>query len=265
MSRRRGGFTIIEMLVVTVLGSLVLMAAMRILILNQRTFTAQSEQIRGSRAIRAAVQVLSSELREVSPGGGDLVGMWSDSIHVRVARRLGIICHDTVSGSTVWRTFQIGDWFEAGDSVHVFADNLASSTSDDAWIKTAVQAVDTTSACGGSSAQALTFPSSTPFSADSVSGGAEVRSFEHLYYGLMAYDGGNYLGLRTPSGSWNALVGPLKSSGLSFSYLDASGATTATAADVKMIEITVVTLSDALDSTGSPISDSLTVVVNTRN
>jgi len=48
MTRDRKGFTLIELLVVVVLGSLVLLAALQILITNQRTFTAQNQVISGA-------------------------------------------------------------------------------------------------------------------------------------------------------------------------------------------------------------------------
>ena len=45
MNRDRRGFTLTELIVVTVLGALLIMAALQVLITNQRTYTAQSAQI----------------------------------------------------------------------------------------------------------------------------------------------------------------------------------------------------------------------------
>ena len=47
MTRHRKGFTLVEMIVVIVLGSLVLLAAFTVLITNQRTYTAQNAVIQG--------------------------------------------------------------------------------------------------------------------------------------------------------------------------------------------------------------------------
>ncbi len=62
------------------------------------------------------------------------------------------------------------------------------------------------------------------------------------------------------------MVGPLKaSSGLAFSYLDASGTATTTATDVRQIIVTVRTASNVMNSIGGFVSDSITAVIYTRN
>ena len=55
MTRDRTGFTLIELIVVTVLGSLVVMSALTVLITNQRTYTAQSATISGQQSTRTAL------------------------------------------------------------------------------------------------------------------------------------------------------------------------------------------------------------------
>ena len=61
MNRTRAGFTIVELLVVTVLGALVVAATYQVLLTNQRTYTAQNAQIAASRrtAITEAVSRVS--------------------------------------------------------------------------------------------------------------------------------------------------------------------------------------------------------------
>ena len=58
MTRNRKGFTLVEMLVVTVLGALVLAAALQVLITNQRTYSAQSATIAGQQSTRIALELL---------------------------------------------------------------------------------------------------------------------------------------------------------------------------------------------------------------
>ncbi|HUF75760.1 MAG TPA: prepilin-type N-terminal cleavage/methylation domain-containing protein, partial [Longimicrobiales bacterium] len=70
MTRDRRGFTLVELLVVVVLGSLVLMAALQVLITNQRTYAAQNAVITSQQSTRIALEVLVNELRELSPSGG---------------------------------------------------------------------------------------------------------------------------------------------------------------------------------------------------
>jgi prepilin-type N-terminal cleavage/methylation domain-containing protein len=70
MKRQRAGFTLIELLIVAVLGSVVLMAAMGILITNQRVYTVNTATVNGQQSTRMAVDILSNELREISASGG---------------------------------------------------------------------------------------------------------------------------------------------------------------------------------------------------
>ncbi|MDA0312896.1 MAG: prepilin-type N-terminal cleavage/methylation domain-containing protein [Gemmatimonadetes bacterium] len=264
MSKRKRGFTLVELVVVTVLGGILIASTLQILVTNQRTYTAQNAQIQGTQAMRAALEILSGELREVSPLGGDIIKMTGDSLRVRASRKVGLICHDSVLGNRVWRVMQIGDWFSAGDSVHVFADNDATNADDD-WITTTVSSIDTTKTCSSSAAQQITFPSATPFMADSVSAGAEVRSFIHIAYGLMTYNGTQFLGRKISGGAWTPVVGPLSSRGVSFAYLDLNGNSTTTETAVTQIEVTVRTSSDVMDSTGNPVADSVAVRIFLRN
>src|SRR5690606_3944729 len=92
MNRRRGGLTIVELLVVAVLGALVVTAAYQVLITNQRTYTAQNAQIQGQQTVRAGLDVLFGELRELSRAGGDVLAIASDSVKVRAGRNFGLVC-----------------------------------------------------------------------------------------------------------------------------------------------------------------------------
>ena len=79
MTRATRGFTLIELLVVVVVGSIVLLATLQVLLTNQRIYTAHNARVQGSQSTRAALAVLTSELREISPPGGDLLMMDVDS------------------------------------------------------------------------------------------------------------------------------------------------------------------------------------------
>lgn len=269
MTRRPGGteagFTLVELIVVAVLGALLVLATFQVLVTNQRTYTAHGARIQGSQALRGALDVLSAELREISPAGGDLVAMDDDTLQLRAMRAFGVVCHDSIRGSMGWRALRVGQWIAGADSVLVFADNDGGDASDDAWIVTRVSSSDTSSSCSGAPAQLLRFPNSAPFVADSVSSGAQVRAFTHVRYGLIPYDGEHYVGRQIPGGSWTPVVGPIRAGGLSFAYLDEDGVATTTATDVRQIRITVRTGSDVLDSTGQPVRDSVSTVVHTRN
>lgn len=267
MSVDRRGFTLTELVIVTLLGALMIAAALQILITNQRTYTVQTAQIQGQQATRAAADVLFNELREVSAQGGDLLAMSATQLTIRSMRKFGIVCSLDTDDPPDLTVLKVGDWFADGDSVFVFADNNAATSGDDVWIAVEVMDVDTTEACGTQRAVELDFGGqSAPFTNDSVRVGAAVRSFVRYTYGLITYDGESYLG-RTEQGSTAVpLVGPLEaSSGLEFTYLDENGNVTATAADVRQITVTIRTASPVVNSLGQTVSDSITTVIYTRN
>jgi len=270
MTRDRTGFTMVEMLVVTVLGLVVLMAAMTILITNQRTYTAQNAVIQGQQATRMALEVLMNELREVSPSGGDILVMSSDSLRVRLMRKFSLVCENwDGSGQPQQTVLNLpGRRFESGDSVFVFADNNPRNDDDDAWISASVSGVDTTATCpAGERGTIIRFNGQAAlFNADSVGVGAPVRSFDRYTFGLVTYSGAPYLGRRQGTGDMTPVVGPLRAgTGVEFGYRNAMGHTTATAGDVQQIVVTVRTGSGVLNSVGNEVADSITTWVYTRN
>lgn len=267
MRRDLRGFSLVELLVVMVLGSLLILAALQVLITNQRASTAQSAQIQGQQTLRAASDVLFNELREVSAQGGDLLSMSSTAVTIRAMRKLGIVCAVSVASPPVLTAMRQGPWFQANDSVFVFADNNTNISSDDRWIAAQVTGVDTTRTCGTNPAQNLSFTGQAAiFTADSVRVGAPVRSFLRYTYGLVTYSGQTYLGRTEPGGTATPLVGPLRpSDGLAFVFLDSLGAVTGTATKVRQIRLTIRTTSTVRNALGRMVSDSLITRIYTRN
>jgi prepilin-type N-terminal cleavage/methylation domain-containing protein len=278
-ARERGGFTLVELLVVVVLGSLVLMAALQVLITNQRTYTAQNAQIAGQQSTRMALEVLFAEMREVSPEGGDILMMSQDSIRVRLMRKFSIVC-GTVFAATP-QVFVINSLsgpftrFAALDSVFVWSDNEVDTETDDHWIPARVTAAVTTAVCPTDATTPATLLSFAGQAAnfnvttDSVTLGAPVRSYLPFAFGLMTYsgDGQPYLGRRQGSGPWVPVAGPLRpNTGLEFVYRDSLNAVTATPADVRQIVVRVRSGSrQVLNSLGEPVTDSILAWVYTRN
>lgn len=273
--RDRQGFTMVELIIVTVLGALVVGATLQVLITNQRTYTAQNAQVQGQQASRMALDVLTSELREVSPSGGDLIAMASDSVRVRRMRRFGLACDVYLSGqSNTFRIAKIGDWFEPQDSTVIFADNNQNDPDDDAWVAAEITGVDTTTTCpDGSQAVDVTFGGQGSLfnqdvnpGADSVRVGAPIRSFRYYTFGLTSYAGDTYLGRREGANDFVPIAGPLKADdGLELGFRDANGNTTTTAADVRQIVVKLRTASGVMDSQGRMVSDSITAWIHTRN
>jgi prepilin-type N-terminal cleavage/methylation domain-containing protein len=276
-ARERGGFTLVELLVVVVLGSLVLMAALQVLITNQRTYTAQNAQIAGQQSTRMALEVLFAEMREVSPEGGDILMMSQDSIRVRLMRKFSIVC-GTVFAVTP-QLFVVNSLsgpftrFAVGDSVFVWSDNEVDTEADDHWIPARVTAAVTTAVCPTDATTPATLLSFAGQSAlfdvttDSVTLGAPVRSYLPFAFALTTYSGQPYLGRRQGTGSWVPIAGPLRpNTGLEFVYRDSLNTVTATPAEVRQIVVRVRSGSrQVLNSLGEPVTDSILAWVYTRN
>ncbi len=275
MTRDRKGFTIIELIVVSVLGALVLMAILQVLMTNQRVYTAQSAVVQGQQSSRMALEVLFNELREASPGDGDIITMGSNRLTVRLMRKFGIVCGTDLGPLALIPKVTVlnnsGDRFEDNDSVLVFAENRDATPSDDAWIRTRVADADTTEICLGRPATELEFPTlDIPLFSDTVKVGAPVRSFQTFTFGVATLLGETYL-VRcdgpdcTSAFPW-PIAGPLRASnGLQFVYRDAMGAITTTRQDVRQIEVRIRTGARVINSIGETVTDSLDAWIFTRN
>lgn len=271
--RTRGGFSLVELLVVAVLGSMILLAAYSVLVTNQRTYTANAAAVQGQQTVRAGMELLVSELREISPGGGDILRMSADSITIRVMRSAGLICDSIPLGQSglasnpPWKVVPLGDSIEDTDSAWVFASKNLQETDDDTWFRVSIDVRDNDGDCGGRSGQALRFLGTTMLQADTPTVGSVIRTFETYTYGLGSYDSQPYLvRQQIPGGTSAPLVGPLMSgTGLSFAYLDANGTVTSVPADVRQIVVTLRTRQEARNESGVQITDSLTTRIYTRN
>lgn len=269
MNRR--GLTLVELLVVAIIGTLLLLAAYQVLVTNRRVFTVQNSRVNVQQVTRSAMDVLFAELREVSSMGSDVVAMGPDSLAVRAMRKIGAVCdpmNATHSATPQLLVRKTVDDFAAEDSVYVFADNDEFATDDDEWFRARVTAIDTTALCtDGAEAQLLTFAGQTgTFTADSVSGGAPIRTFVHMTYRLGTFQGAPYLGRSVAGAAWVPIMGPLATSGgLDFEFLDGTGATAATPGDVRQIDVTLRAASPVRMPDGTPVVDSLSSRIYLRN
>lgn len=276
----------VELIVVTVLGTIVVGAALQVLITNRRAYTAQTATISGQQSTRMAVEVLFSELREVSPSGGDILTMNGNSLEVRLMRKFSVVCDTnfgvpptlTVRDSIIPTLPTIGDTlqltgganaFEAGDDVFVWADNDPNSDTDDVWFSATVSAVDddpSVTCPDGRGALELTFAGlQSLFLNDEVGIGAPVRSYETYRFGTTTMNGDVYLGRALGAGDLVPITGPLQpSNGLEFIYHDSVGAVTSDEDEVSQIEVIVRTGSEVLGPLGEMVQDSVRVWIYTR-
>lgn len=269
MSTARWGFTIVELLLVAVLGVILLTAAYQVLVANQRTYAAQSAKAENNQTTRSSLEALFSELRELDPS--DLLGLTDDFVTLRAQREFGLVCEVLVGPPFRLDVVPLGDEFEVGDSLHVFAENDVTRMDDDTWITGAVSASASTADCRGRPAQRLSFVTEAPgFSASAVRVGGPVRRFVHYGYGLVESRGKTYMGRVAPDGSVEPLVGPLPATvrgqpAVEFIYLDDAGTPTIRAEEVAQIEVRVRTRSEAHGPDGAVVGDSLVSRVHLRN
>jgi prepilin-type N-terminal cleavage/methylation domain-containing protein len=261
----RRGFTLVELMIVAVVGAMVVGATYQIMLSSQRALTIQTAQIQGQQTVRAGLDILFSELRELSRAEGDILNMGPDRIQIRAMRAFGLVCGVDPSGSPV-RVQKIGRFFVGGDSIMVLADNDPDIATDDTILSGVVSSIDSTQTCSGAdTAQSLTVPDLVSAMAnDTVRIGAPVRAFTVYTYGLYTLGGEYYLARR--SGATTArLVGPLSSNGVSFVYTDSFGNVTTNPRSVAQIEVTLRSESKVLDPRGRPVADSLTTAIYLRN
>jgi prepilin-type N-terminal cleavage/methylation domain-containing protein len=267
MSSRRG-FTLVELLIVAVLGTVLLMTIYQVVIGNQRIYLAQQAQVQGLQTIRTGGDVLFGELRELSASGGDIVQMGENSLRVRVPRTFGHMCQLPTLVPYSLRVTRTGQPFSSTDSIFIFADNNPNMASDDVWLSGSLSGVDTTEGCpGGMPGQRLTLSALPPLlSSNDIRVGAPVRAFAHFEYGLMQRGSDWYMGRRTGSGDAEPLVGPVRAgTGVRFAYLNEAGAPTTNPVQVRSIRVVIESASDVRDSRGQLVTDSLVTMIYTRN
>lgn len=275
MMNRRDGFTLVELLIVVVLGGLILAATFQVLVRNQQVYTAQSASVMGQQTVRGAIELLGSEIREVSTTGdpdlgSDLLLMESDRIRMRVMRKVAIVCGVNNTDPLEVEAAIMGADFAVGDSVLVHANG---EVDPDAhfWsrgVLSALPSSGTPANCGGEPSAYLEVNDLIPqiTTATQVASGSLLRSFETIDYAPVALDGETFLGRASGVGDPEPVIGPIADeNGLRFDYLDADGNAVVDPTAVRAIRITVRTVSGATDSMGNPVSDSLSVFVNPRN
>jgi prepilin-type N-terminal cleavage/methylation domain-containing protein len=266
-SRDHSGFTLVELLLVTVLGAFLALAAYQVLITNSRTHSVNAAQIQGQQTLRSGVDMLFGELREISAADGDLLAMNPESLTIRAQRTFGLVCTTNYAGSPPeLKLYQVGPFFETGDSIVVFAENDPETTNDDTWLWKSVHAVDTTAVCDTSPAQILSI-TGLATSGDTVRVGAPVRAFQEFTYGIYEFEGEKYLGRRARGAAQaDLLAGPVNPyRGVTFEYLDSMGNVTTVDTLVTQIEVSVRYQAEILGPDGSPVADSLVVRVFPRN
>ncbi|HET8624764.1 MAG TPA: prepilin-type N-terminal cleavage/methylation domain-containing protein [Gemmatimonadales bacterium] len=289
--RARNGFTLVELLIALVLFLIVSASVFQLLHNTQRVSRAQAERTEMQSNMRAGALIVPAELRSIgydqfvtgtgNPAGtvmSDILSMAADSIAFRAVRSSGIICNvaantyvlDTGGFYTGYRAVAAGR-----DTLMVYGDMNPNRSSDDVWFRkriTAVGAGNCTAAYGGRAGTAITTDDAVP--GDSIIVGAAYHSFEVMSYKLMqGADNRWYLNARSmsnPGEAYQPMLGPLAPLGFALKYYDVNGAETAVPANVRTIQVTLISqstsrVSDMGSSNQQIQTDSVVTRVALRN
>ena len=299
-SRRRIGFTLVELLIVLVVFGIVSGTVIRVLVRQQRFYTSAADLMNVRTNLRELAGVIPADLRGISSVGGDIFAMSDTAIDFRLSRGAAVICSIGVgrltfvvpptsltskSGVTAWLSTPL-----MGDTAFVYDEGPTSVIADDSWQKVAVTAVPVAGVCPTTSgftssateaAASLTF-TVTPALNAGVANGSLVRFYQRAKYKFYQPTAGGawYLGyLECPGavcGALQAVAGPFRpysatasQTGLQFVYRDSTGAITASKTSVARIDVTVrVQTENKINTPGRPYDyyrDSLVLSVAVRN
>ncbi len=279
---KRGGFTLVEMVVVMGLMGVVLAALYQSITATQRTTNMQVQRMDVQQTTRAAGLYLGHLLRELDAADGDVLVSGPTSLRIRAMVWTGVLCTPPVAAAgrvrfTVARGLLFGmrPPDAALDSVLLYADGDPEIRTDDVWLvggltdvaagacpdasPGTVLRVDITAGSGGSGAALA-----------DVTLGSPIRGFVVEELSLYLGGGDYWLGRRTADrgATWTSmrpLIGPLEANGLAFTYFDDAGATPAFTTGIVSIGLTVRGRSAGPVSGQGYISDSIITRITLRN
>lgn len=269
----RRGASLVEVMVALAMLSVVATVLLRMLAANQRIYQSQTQRIDRRQTIRAAETILPADLRELDAADGDILALSPTSITVRAMRQLGFVCAQPRPGDVRLAIrerpiFGLRDFDPATDSLLVYVSGDSTTPDANRWIARPLVSVQAGTCGDGAPARLLETSAADP---EATTWGTPVRGFEIVTYRLYrANDGQWQIGIATgPSGVIQPLIGPVTSTGLELTYLDAAGSIVAEPARVATIEIklrapTVQPIRQASGALERPL-DSSAVVVALRN
>jgi prepilin-type N-terminal cleavage/methylation domain-containing protein len=272
---RRRGFTMIEVIVGMVVGSIVIGSVVQVMIVQGKSYRKQREILDIRETARQAAALLAWDLRQSTVGGAPLAAIAGNSVTLRSPRAIGMVCnkHATLPRYGLWKTG--GNFLATADDTAVVY-----AVGRDVWKTLKITAVGTPAAmgvttCAWAGARApdivVEFAVNTKTDTSWIKVGAPFRSFRRVQYAEYQANNRWWLGRKIGnSPSFEQLTGPLRppgNNGLSFTYYDTLGAVTANPAALGSVAFTLRTesfKSTYVDQTFDYQRDSLTTRVAVR-
>jgi Tfp pilus assembly protein PilW len=275
------GVTFLELLLAMVVGLVVLTAVYGVLINQSREYQVHRENVDVAETLKGAATILTSELWHASASRGDLYSIAAQTISLRSFQTAGAFC-----GAASPR---FGVWQPSGSFASTVDDSaLVFRVTDQSWVRAKVTQVWSNpgspyvASCassptwtGGGTPPTVVQLGFQTIATDTVGirVGSAIRGFRATTYSLIQSGGKSWLGRKVGNAaSWDVVTGPLKpaaSNGLQIQYYDATGAVTATPAQVAMVVVTLRAESYvAVRGKGgvrAPRADSVSVTAYLRN
>lgn len=282
MNRRRG-FTLLELLIALLMLVMVGGAMYRLLNTVQRVTRRQTEVSNLQGNLRGGMQLVQSEFQELATysgaGTSDINSMTATMINYNALRGLGETCGVTTTTVKIRQSTYTGvrDPTSAAEQLLLYVDNDSSLTTDDAWVQLPITGVETGTCTTGVATASWDLAVAVPYTTAQIAAQIPVpgplRTLERMEIGKVSNSGNDWLGIRSVTAGEASLVpviGPLTTTGLSFSYFDGTDAITTVRSAVKTIVITLrgITAAQVNTGMGSALghpTDSLVVRIQLRN
>jgi prepilin-type N-terminal cleavage/methylation domain-containing protein len=273
------GFTLVEIVLALALALVVTGATQRLLVTTQRLSRAQAVQIGLQSNVRTSAFVITSELRELSglesgsPDQNDILSLTSNGLTYRAMRGLGFLCETPVGGQIrIARSSFSGarDPQPSRDGAYLFVEANPNTSTQERWVQLPITAVTTTATCGGTAQPAITISSPDNTLLNAAPPGTPLRIYEVMELRLYQSDTRWWLGARSVSAgeTIQPVSGPFAgATGVSFDYLNRTGAHTSQASAIKSAAVKLRVTSDAGPSPTSnePVAEELLAQVTLRN
>lgn len=266
------GFSLAEMLIAIIVGSLVLAAVMGTLVHQQRFYMVAGDIAETRRDVELIEKVLAPEFLPLNPSAGDVVYAGSDSLRLRIFRGVYVVCDKRLLTDvqlTVRRVTPDGPDI-ATDSALVYSRGSLVALTDDHWEPVRITTTSSASCPdGGGGWSAIVTGLNTIMSQIPV--GAPVRAFNYASYWITSENGfwvvkTDAFGTPRTIGGRLKPVSESKTSALRFRYLDATGSVTTDPTQIVEIELVVGATSNiSTQRDGSPYQTNSETLLRLRN